>query len=189
MKVKVHPIKYFWIFRALFYKFFCGKVGNITYIGKPTFIEGCKNIFIGNRVRIFPGLRAQTLDGGKITINNNVAIEQNVQITSGGGNLLIDKNCVIAANSFITNIDHEYYDTEISALEQPMIYNETTIGEGCFIGYGAAIQAGTKLGKHCIVGTNAVVRGEFPDYCVIVGVPGKVIKKYDIEKRQWVKNC
>ena len=50
----------------------------MTYIGKPLFMEGCKNIFIGNRVRIFPGLRIQTLKNGKIKIGDNVAIEQNV---------------------------------------------------------------------------------------------------------------
>ena len=54
-----------------------------------------------------------------------------------------------------------------------------------FIGYGAAIQAGTILGRHCIVGTNAVVRGIYDDYSVIVGVPARVVKKYNKNNNKW----
>ena len=75
-------------------------------------------------------------------------------------------------------------------MDQKWLVKTTRIGEGSFIGYGAAIQAGTILGKHCIVGTNAVVRGSYPDYSVIVGVPGRVIKRYNPKSGNWenVKN-
>ena len=45
--------------------------------------------------------------------------------------------------------------------------------------------AGTKLGKQCVVGANSVVRGEFPDYCVIVGAPARVVKKYNPDTKIW----
>lgn len=38
-----------------------------------------------------------------------------------------------------------------------------------------------------MVGANAVVKGEFPDYCVIAGVPAVVVKKYDFETESWIK--
>ncbi len=41
----MHPIKYLWAARAVIYKITFGKVGNMTYIGHPTFIEGRKNIY------------------------------------------------------------------------------------------------------------------------------------------------
>jgi len=44
---------------------------------------------------------------------------------------------------------------------------------------GAAIQARTVLGEQCIVGANAVVRGIFPPFSVIAGVPGRIIKRFD----------
>lgn len=62
---------------------------------------------------------------------------------------------------------------------------DTKIGEGCFIGFGAVIQAGTILGRHSVVGANSVVKGEFPDYSVIVGVPAKVVKSYNIMTKKW----
>lgn len=72
-------------------------------------------------------------------------------------------------------------------MDQALIEKATNIGEGCFIGFGASILPGTKLGKHCIVGSNAVIKGEFPDNCVIVGMPGKIIKKYEIDDNSWRK--
>ena len=183
----MHPVKYFWAARAIVYKLFLGKVGNLTYIGKPTFIEGCKRIYIGSRVRIFPGIRMEAIGTGSIEIGDNVALEQNVHIISAGRCLKIESNVTVSANVFITNLDHEYEDITKSVLEQNHIEKKTKIGEGCFIGYGVIIQAGTILGKHCVVGSNSVVRGEFPDYCVIVGAPGRIVKRYDLEKHTWLK--
>lgn len=182
----MHPIKYVWAVRALGYKAFFGHVGNMTYIGKPCFIEGRKNIRIGTRTRIFPGVRMEALELGSIEIGDNCAIEQNVHITSGGV-LHIGNDVTILANSFITNIDHEYEDITKSVMDQGLIKKATTIGDGCFIGYGAAIQAGTTLGKHCVVGTNSVVRGFFPDYCVIVGAPARIVKRFNVETNLWEK--
>jgi hypothetical protein len=35
------------------------------------------------------------------------------------------------------------------------------------------------------VGTNAVVRGTFPDYCVLVGAPARIVKRYDAISGIW----
>lgn len=181
----MHPIKYFWGLRALLGKLSFGHIGNLTYMGKPCFIEGRKNIRIGDRTRIFPGIRMEAIGKGKIEIGDNCAIEQNVHITADGSTLHIGNDVTILANTFITNIDHAYQDPDKSILQQRHIVSETRIEDGCFIGAGAAIQAGTKLGKHCVVGTNAVVRGNYPDGCVLVGVPARVIKRYDPATGEW----
>lgn len=179
--------KIFWFFRALLYKPFFGSFGQPSYIGPPTFLAGTRKIFIGKKVRIFPNIRMEAIgEGASININDNVAIGQNVHITSAM-NLRIGASTTILANVFITNIDHDYSNIDEHILNQPLIVKETQIGEFCFIGIGAAIQAGTILGKQCIVGANSVVRGEFPDYCVIVGSPARIVKKYNFETQQWEK--
>lgn len=184
----MHPIKFIWAARAVAYKITFGKVGNMSYIGRPLFIEGRKNIFIGNYVRIFPGIRMEALDGGEICIGNNLAIEQNVHIISGKRSLNIGDDTTISANVFISNVDHEYKNIEKSVMEQSLLVKETQIGKSCFIGYGAVILPGTKLGNHCIVGANAVVRGTYSDNCVIAGNPARIIKKYDFESESWKKS-
>ena len=99
--------------------------------------------------------------------------------------LVIGSRTTISGNVFITNIDHDYQHINEHIMNQDMIFKKTIIGENCFIGFGAAIQAGTILGKQCIVGTNAVIRGVYPDYSVIVGVPGRVVKQYNKKTKTW----
>lgn len=172
--------------RAFCLKPFFGKIGLFTYICKPTDIYHAKGIFIGRKVRIYPGVRMETHNGGKIEIEEDVSIGQNFHITASGENTVkIGKKSTILGNVFVTNIDHEYQQIGVHILKQPFVEKKTEIGENCFIGYGACIQAGTILGKQCVVGANAVVRGVFPDYCVIAGVPAKIIKQFNFSTNKW----
>ena len=178
--------KCLWAVRGVFFKLTFKKFGNMSYIGKPTYLMGTRNITVKDRVRIYPGARLEAYNEGKIIIEENTSIAQNFHCTSDGRfPLIIGKNTTISGNVFITNIDHEYREVNMHILDQKRLIKETRIGENCFIGFGAAIQAGTVLGKHCVVGTNAVVRGVFPDYAVIVGVPARVVKMYNHETKQW----
>jgi acetyltransferase-like isoleucine patch superfamily enzyme len=176
-----------WAIRAVFYSFFFGKIGFPSYIGRPIFLKGIDKVFIGKRVRIFPNLRLEVHGAdARISIGNNVAIGQNVHITSAE-NLIIGDSSTILANVFITNIDHDYKEIGRHILDQRMIISKTEIGENCFIGIGACIQAGTILGKQCVVGAGSIVKGTFPDYSVIVGVPGKIVKRFNIGSKKWEK--
>lgn len=47
---------------------------------------------------------------------------------------------------------------------------------------------GAILGNNCIVGANAVVRGIYPNNCVLAGNPAKIIKKYSFELKCWENN-
>lgn len=179
--------KIFWTLRLLIYSPFMKETKFPSYMGKPISIIGLNKISIGKRVRIYPNVRIEVHGkNSQLIINDNVAIAQNVHITTG--NILeIGKGTTILANTFITDIDHSYIEIDKPILEQHNIISSTKIGENCFIGYGVAIQAGTILGKQCIVGANSVVRGEFPDYCVIVGTPARVVKKFNFETNKWEK--
>lgn len=180
-------IKLFWAARGILYKLSFGHFGSFSYIGSPLYLRGRKKIYIGNKVRIYPGIRMETMEGGRIIIEADTSIGQNFHITASKENLVIGKGTSIAGNVYVTNIDHDYRKLGTHILKQPQIVSTTRIGENCFIGYGAAIQAGTVLGNQCIVGANAVVRGIFPDHCVIAGVPAKIIKKYNSNTGRWEK--
>lgn len=183
----IYLIKIGWWLRTQLLRVRGMKIGYFSYVARAIFIYGADRISIGNKVRIFPGVRMEVHEGGCITIREDVSIGQNFHIISAKEELSIGAHTTISGNVFITNIDHDYREVGKHILKQSLLVHHTNIGENCFIGYGAAIQAGTVLGKHCIVGANSVVRGTFPDYCVIVGVPGRVIKKYNPLKDEWEK--
>lgn len=176
--------KFKWFFSSLIMMLFCKRIGFPSYFSFPIFFTGMRKVSIGKKTRIFPGSRFEVHGCGVIEIGDNVGIGQNFHITSAS-QLIIGSGTVISGNVFITNINHEYRDIQVPIMEQDILIKETSIGENCFIGFAAAIQAGTKLGNHCIVGANSVVCGDFPDYCVIVGAPAKIVKVYNKEKNEW----
>ena len=47
------------------------------------------------------------------------------------------------------------------------------------------IVGNVKIGKHCVIGANTVVTKDIPNYCVAVGSPAKVIKRYNFEIGEW----
>ncbi len=56
-----------------------------------------------------------------------------------------------------------------------------SIGDYSLIGINAVVLNGAKIGKYCIIGANALITEnmEVPDYSLVVGSPGKVIKALD----------
>jgi acetyltransferase EpsM len=50
------------------------------------------------------------------------------------------------------------------------------VGEGTQVGIGACVIQGVKIGKWATIGAGAVIINDVPDYAVVVGNPGKVIK-------------
>ena len=54
---------------------------------------------------------------------------------------------------------------------------DTVIGHDVWIGTGATILPGTRIGNGCIVGAGAVVAGSHPAYAVITGNPGRVVRR------------
>ena len=178
-------IKAIWVLRAFFYGFFIFRsVGFLSYLGRPIYVAGGGNITFGSRVRIFPGARIESLGGGKIIFNNNVSIGQGLHLVASR-QVNIGKDCLFAENIFISDTEHSFDVSEIPYQSQRHKVKEVYIGDNCFLGYGAVILSGTKLGKNCVVGAYSVVKGEYPENVMIVGSPGRVIKKYNSTAKQW----
>ncbi|UYA59607.1 Serine acetyltransferase [Pectobacterium sp. F1-1] len=171
---------------CFFYRFFFGAIGKGSCIRKPLFINKAKKIFIGKGFFIREQARLEVVGDGEISIGDFVSIEQNFHIISAR-KVTVGNYVVVSFDVMVTDIDHDYREVGVRILEQKNSIGITEIGDFCFIGAGAKIQAGTILGKQCVVGANAVIRGSFPDYCVIVGIPGRIIKRFNIKTNQWEK--
>ncbi|WP_425099206.1 CatB-related O-acetyltransferase [Tropicibacter sp. S64] len=53
---------------------------------------------------------------------------------------------------------------------------DMTIGHDVWLGYGALVLPGATIGNGVIVGAGSVVRGTIPDYAVVTGNPGRVVR-------------
>ena len=50
------------------------------------------------------------------------------------------------------------------------------IGDNCFIGLGAKVIGGVRVGNNVTIAPNAVVTHDVPDNAIVGGIPAKVIK-------------
>lgn len=59
-----------------------------------------------------------------------------------------------------------------------------TIGEGSLIGIGAIVLSGARIGRGCLIGAHALITEgkEIPDYSVVMGAPGKVVRQVSHEQ-------
>jgi lipopolysaccharide O-acetyltransferase len=48
------------------------------------------------------------------------------------------------------------------------------------------ILKGVHLGEGCVVGANAVVTKSFPPYSAVVGIPARLVSRYDQTRKEWV---
>ncbi|MFV0410412.1 MAG: CatB-related O-acetyltransferase [Paracoccus sp. (in: a-proteobacteria)] len=53
---------------------------------------------------------------------------------------------------------------------------DTVIGHDVWIGDGATILPGARIGNGAIIGTNAVIGGVVPDYAIVAGNPGQIVR-------------
>lgn len=60
------------------------------------------------------------------------------------------------------------------------------IGAYSFIGPHSVIEAGSRLGRGCVVRAGSVVRGEFPDFAVIGGNPAQVVGDSRAADARWL---
>ena len=64
-----------------------------------------------------------------------------------------------------------------------------TIGDNSLIGIGAVILNNVKIGKNCIIGAKSLIteNKEIPDNSLVVGSPGRVIRKVTDEEVKAIK--
>ena len=95
----------------------------------------------------------------------------------------MDKNKIIIAVLVVIVAVIAYF-VAFHPAEETSSNNTVEIGEGSWLGENVCV-LGTHIGKHCVIGANSVVTKDIPDYSVAVGIPAKVIKRFDLESKSW----
>jgi acetyltransferase-like isoleucine patch superfamily enzyme len=182
---------YHYIKSLIFYGWRLNKFGYKSIIFKPLHIDGITNIYIGKKViiRDYSWLACMPLTNNKkpkLIIMDGVSIGHfnHIYATS---KIIIEKNVLIADKVYISDNLHEYKNPKTPIIKQPIKQLKTMIiGEGCWIGENVCI-IGSSIGKQSVIGANSVVTSDIPDYCVAVGAPAKIIKRYCFETSSWRK--
>ncbi|MFD5030973.1 acyltransferase [Streptomyces sp. NPDC058220] len=152
-----------------------------TVFGEP-WIELGDHCVIGEQVTLTAGMMPG-LDLGPdtvLTVGNGVVLGR-------GSHVIADTTVTIGTETYcgpyvyITSTNHSYDDPKTPVGTQWPRMEPVEIGPGCWLGTGAVILPGTRLGRNVVVAAGAVVRGEVPDHAVVAGAPARVVRSWDPE--------
>lgn len=102
----------------------------------------------------------------KLRIGRFCQIAHAVRFITSGANHAMDG---------LTTFPFPIFDQTQMAGFQPDT-RDTVIGNDVWLGYGAIVCPGARIGNGVIVGAGAVVRGNIPDYAIVAGNPAQVVK-------------
>ncbi len=160
------------------------------YIGMNVKFCNKGDIFLKQCCIIRPGTHVYSDKGGVLNLGEHVEIGRDSTIATHN-RIIIEKGVLTGPHVFISDHNHEYENPDVPIYKQGirMVENSTIIiGEGSWLGTNVVVVGNVRVGKNCVIGANSVVTKDIPDYCVAAGIPAKVIKKYDYERREWVRN-
>ena len=143
-----------------------------------------KSISIGRNVEIRKGARLETRgfksDNPKIEIGDNSSIHFYFHC-GAFESVKIGTRVLIAGHVYISDHDHVYNDPNKPAIHAGWEIAPVVIEDEVWIGEGAKILKGVKIGRRSVIGANAVVTNDVPANSVAAGVPARVIKKIDLK--------
>ncbi|HEX8514898.1 MAG TPA: acyltransferase [Bacteroidia bacterium] len=149
------------------------KAAVISAIPANLYLGFKSKIRIGHSVSIGPGVNIIVKD------NANLIIEENTYFTSDlhievVNVVQIGKNCAISWGGTIIDDDHH---TISYADKNENGRNHVKIGDHVWIGCNCVILKGTEVGNNCVIAAGSVVKGVFPENCLIGGNPAKILKR------------
>jgi lipopolysaccharide O-acetyltransferase len=128
-----------------------------------------------------------------IHIGKNVQINDYVHITAMES-VQIGNNVLMASKIYISDCTHGFYSgigihshPDTPPMEREYSIKPVVIHDNVWIGESVSILPGVSIGKGSIIGSNSVVSKDIPEYSIAVGIPAKVVKKFNFETLKWEK--
>lgn len=165
--------------------------GRRAVVHKLTLLRGAHKIAIGDgtiilRCWLSTEGESWSRPGPALSIGRRVAMRPFSTIAASES-AVIEDDVGIASHSLVTDHDHAFAaEAEWSQTEErqgtynPIVFSPlkaapVRIGQGTWIAERVAVLPGAQIGRHCVIGTNSVVRGEIPDHAIAIGAPARVV--------------
>jgi UDP-2-acetamido-3-amino-2,3-dideoxy-glucuronate N-acetyltransferase len=100
-----------------------------------------------------------------VRIGNNVKIQNNVSIYTG---VELEDDVFCGPSCVFTNVINPR-----SQIVRHSQYQRTLVRRGATLGANSTIVCGATIGRYAFIGAGAVVRGDVPDYALMLGVPAR----------------
>jgi len=148
-----------------------------------------------SRIDVFPY--------NKFNVGSDSTIEDFTVINNGSGDVIIGDRVRVGIGTviigpvamgsgsgtgqhvFISGFNHGYKDGSLNSSVQPLDIRGVVIEEEAHIGANSVITAGVTIGRRTQIGAGSVVTKSIPPFCIAVGNPCRVIKKFNEATNEW----
>lgn len=154
-------------------------------------------IWFHARADIFPWHRFELGPEAQIedfaVVNNgagDVKIGEGSRVGVGSvvvGPVEIGRHVFLGQHVSVQGLIHGYDDVTEDPNLQPLMLRPVKVGDYTHLGTNSTIMAGVEIGERSQIGAGSVVTKDIPSYSVAVGNPARVVKRYDFEKKEWVR--
>lgn len=134
-------------------------------IGTGTKIWHFSHVMANSRIGENCNLGQNVLVAPDVTIGNNVKIQNNVSVYTG---VELEDDVFCGPSCVFTNVMNPR-----SQVNRRSEYMRTLVKRGATIGANATIVCGSTIGRYAFLGAGAVVKGDIPDYALMLGVPAQ----------------
>ena len=159
----------------------------------------------GRGSRIARYARADIFPWHRFIFERDAQIEDFAVVNNGAGDVRIGEGSRVGLGSVVVGpvdigryvflgqhvsvqgLIHGYEDVTTDPNLQPLMLRPVKVGDYTQLGTNSTIVAGVTIGERCQIGAGSVVTKDIPSYCVAVGNPAIVVKRYDHEKKEWVR--
>lgn len=154
--------------------------GSGSIVEPPVRIGGEKRIRVGSGVYVGAGswLLALPGDGVALEIGDGTNISGSL-VVSAAQSVRIGRSVLMARNVYLSDHGHAFEERGVPVLAQGISEpRPVEICDHAWLGENVVVCPGVRIGRGAVVGANAVVLEDVPDYCVAVGVPARVVRSF-----------
>ncbi len=130
---------------------------------------------IGADTVIKPYAMLMTYPSGQIKIGKNCSINP-FCVLYGHGGLEIGDNVRIATHTVFIPANHNFDRLDLPISEQGLTKHGIKVCDDVWIGAGVTILDGCEIGKGAVIGAGSVITKSVEPYAIVVGVPGRTVK-------------
>ncbi|MEN3372391.1 acyltransferase [Dechloromonas sp. ZS-1] len=178
------------------------RIRKVCFLGRGVKLRNKRYLAIGRSVTIQDGVSIDALSKcgvflgdncniGPMTIIQatgvltNIGMGLNIGANSGiggfsfigcGGGVRIGSNVIMGQYVSFHSENHQFDDLGKPIREQGVTRIGIEIGDDCWVGAKATFLDGARVGNGCVIAAGSVVRGDFPSFSILAGVPARVVR-------------
>jgi acetyltransferase-like isoleucine patch superfamily enzyme len=135
-------------------------------------LHGTRQVKLGKRAMIYPGVYLETQGMGRIDIGDDVVLSRGVHLVAFD-HIVLGDGVMVGEYSSVRDADHRRSESAIRYSGH--ISAAVRIERNVWIARGVTVLKGVTLGEGSVVGANAVVTRDVPAQCVVAGIPARAL--------------